>query len=104
MSSILLLVLLMAAVTFIPRLIPLVFIRVDNVPKKLRIFLSYIPYAVLGALIIPGGVFGIPNSPWISIIVLAAAALISWIKNSIIITFILCVALAWGLQTLLPYL
>lgn len=99
MSSILVLVLLMAAVTFIPRLIPLVFIRVDNIPKKLKIFLSYIPYAVLGALIIPGGVFGIPNRPWISIIVLAAAALISWIKNSIIITLVLCVALAWGLQT-----
>ena len=98
MSSILLLVLLMASVTYIPRLIPLVFIRVDNIPKKLRIFLSYIPYAVLGALIIPGGVFGIPDSPWISIIVLAAAALISWLKNSIIITLILCVALAWGLQ------
>ncbi len=98
MSSILLLVLLMAAVTFIPRLIPLVFIRVDNVPKKLRIFLSYIPYAVLGALIIPGGIFGIQGRPWISIIVLAAAALISWIKNSIIITLVLCVALAWGLQ------
>ena len=98
MSNILLLVLLMAAVTFIPRLIPLVFIRVDNVPKKLRIFLSYIPYAVLGALIIPGGVAGIPDRPWISIVVLASAALISWIKNSIIITLILCVALAWGLQ------
>lgn len=99
MSSILLLVLLMAAVTFIPRLIPFVFIRVDNVPKKLRIFLSYIPYAVLGALIIPDGVFGIPNSPWISVIVIAAAAFISWIKSSIIITLVLCVALAWGLQT-----
>ena len=98
MSSLLLLVLLMAAVTYIPRLIPLVFIRVDNIPKKLRIFLSYIPYAVLGALIIPGGVFGIPNSPLISIIVLVAAALISWIKNSIIITLVLCIALAWGLQ------
>ena len=99
MSSILLLVLLMAAVTFIPRLIPLIFIRVDNVPKKLRIFLSYIPYAVLGALIIPDGVFGIPNSPWISVIVLAAAALISWLKNSVIITLVLCIALAWALQT-----
>lgn len=98
MGILLLLVLLMAGVTFIPRLIPLVFIRVDNIPKKLRTFLSYIPYAVLGALIIPGGVFGIPNSPWISIIVLAAAALISWIKNSIIITLVLCIALAWGLQ------
>ena len=98
MSSLLLLVLLMAVVTYIPRLIPLVFIRVDNIPKKLRTFLSYIPYAVLGALIIPGGVFGIPDSHLISIIVLAAAALISWIKNSIIITLILCIALAWGLQ------
>ncbi len=98
MGILLLLVLLMAGVTFIPRLIPLVFIRVDNIPKKLRTFLSYIPYAVLGALIIPGGGFGIPNSPWISIIVLAAAALISWIKNSIIITLVLCIALAWGLQ------
>ena len=98
MNNILILVILMAAVTYIPRLIPLVFIRVDNIPKKLKTFLSYIPYAVLGALIIPGGIGGIPNRPWISITVLAAAALISWIKNSIIITLVLCIALAWGLQ------
>ncbi len=100
MSSILLLILLMAAVTYIPRLIPLVYIRADNIPQKVKTFLSYIPYAVLGALIIPGGIFGIPNKPWISIIVLAAAALISWIKNSIIITLVLCIVLAWGLQIL----
>jgi branched chain amino acid efflux pump len=88
----------MAAVTFIPRLLPLVFVRADKLPVRFKLFLSYIPYAVLGALIIPDGFSGIPGSIWISTVVLAVAALVSWYRNSVILAFIISVAVAWGLQ------
>ena len=98
MNNILILVLLMAAVTFIPRLLPLVLVKADKLPGRFKLFLSYIPYAVLGALIIPDGFSGIPGSIWISTVVLAVAAIVSWFRKSVILTFVLSVAVAWGLQ------
>ena len=98
MNSILTLVLMMTAVTYIPRLIPLLIVKADRLPEKLKILLSYIPYAVLGALIIPDGIFGIPGKPWISISVLIIAAIVSWLKNNVILALIISVTAAWGLQ------
>ncbi len=98
MNNILILVLLMAGVTYIPRLLPLVFVRADKLPARFKLFLSYIPYAVLGALIIPDGFSGITGSVWISTVVLAVAAIVSWFRKSVILTFVLSVAVAWGLQ------
>ncbi|MCK5672031.1 MAG: AzlD domain-containing protein [Spirochaetales bacterium] len=99
MNNILILVFLMALVTYIPRLLPMVLLKADKLPKKLKLFLSYIPYAVLGALIIPDGLTGIPDSLWISVTVLVVAALVSWYKNNVILAFVISVAVAWGLQT-----
>lgn len=99
MNNILILVLLMAFVTYIPRLLPLALIKADKLPEKFKLFLSYIPYAVLGALIIPDGLSGIPDSIWISVTVLLVAAHVSWYKNNVILAFVISVAVAWGLQT-----
>lgn len=99
MNNIVILVILMALVTYIPRLLPLILVRADKLPEKLNLFLSYIPYAVLGALIIPNGLSGIPGSYWISTVVLAAAAIISWYRKSVILSLFISIALAWGLQT-----
>ena len=100
MTNILFLVLLMALVTYIPRLLPLVLVKADKLPNKFKLFLSFIPYAVLGALIIPDGLSGIPGSSWISVMVLAVAALVSWYKNNVILAFVISVVVAWGLQTI----
>lgn len=43
----------MMVVTFIPRLIPMLFMKDVKLPEKLNRFLSFIPYAILGALIFP---------------------------------------------------
>ncbi len=98
MNNILILVILMAFVTYIPRLLPLAVMKADRLPEKFKLFLSFIPYAVLGALIIPDGLSGIPGSIWNSVIVLAVAALVSWYKNNVILAFVISVAVAWGLQ------
>lgn len=49
-----LLVVTMALVTYIPRMIPMVLLNGVKLPKRLRTFLGFIPYAALGALIFPG--------------------------------------------------
>lgn len=49
-----LVVLLMGLVTYIPRMLPQVFLRDIQLSPFIRNFLGFVPYAVLGALIFPG--------------------------------------------------
>jgi branched-subunit amino acid transport protein len=52
-GKILLTILLMAAVTYLPRLLPLLFLSGKKLPAAIEIWLSYIPVAVLAALLGP---------------------------------------------------
>ena len=54
MTRLFITVILMALVTYIPRLVPMLFLNDLKLPAKLEVFLKYIPYAALGALIFPG--------------------------------------------------
>lgn len=54
MISLFLLVLAMAFVTYIPRLVPLLWLRDIKLPPLLKRFLLFTPYAVLASLIFPG--------------------------------------------------
>jgi branched-subunit amino acid transport protein len=54
MNKLFYLVLAMGAVTFIPRMIPMVALKELKLPPRLRTFLQFIPFAVLGSLIFPG--------------------------------------------------
>ncbi len=74
----------MMLVTMLPRIIPFYAFKTEDLPPFIRAFLNYIPYTVLGALILPGGLNGIEGKPLISGICLAMAALITWIKGGII--------------------
>lgn len=54
MLKYIILVLTMGIVTYIPRMLPMVLLNGVKLPVRLRTFLSFIPYAALGALIFPG--------------------------------------------------
>jgi len=54
MTNLYILVILMALVTYIPRLLPMVFLKDMKLPPLLKVFLQFIPYSALGALIFPG--------------------------------------------------
>ncbi|MCC5892280.1 AzlD domain-containing protein, partial [Exiguobacterium sp.] len=53
MISLFLLVLAMAIVTYIPRLVPLLWLKELKLPPLLKRFLLFTPYAVLASLIFP---------------------------------------------------
>lgn len=53
MSYTLIAVLLMALVTYIPRVLPISIFRKEIKSKYIKSFLQYVPYAVLGALTFP---------------------------------------------------
>ena len=61
MSYILLAVFLMAFVTYIPRVIPLVLVNRKMESKFIDSFLYYLPYSVLGAMTFPSVLFSTGN-------------------------------------------
>ena len=75
---------LMAAVTFLPRLIPMLLLQDKVPPPLLRRLLNTIPYAALGALIIPGVLHSVPTMPWAAVAGMGAALLVSWFKGGLI--------------------
>lgn len=54
MNKLLLIVAGMAAATYIPRMAPMVLLKDMKLPKFLKSFFEFIPFAALGALIFPG--------------------------------------------------
>ena len=63
MDSLIPLILGMAAVTYVPRLMPFLMMTNKRIPGRMDAFLKCIPMAAIGALIIPG-VFSItPDMP-----------------------------------------
>lgn len=55
-------------VTYIPRLLPFYMINAEKIPHSARVYLSFVPYAILGALIFPGILNAIPENTIGSII------------------------------------
>ncbi|MCK5767866.1 MAG: AzlD domain-containing protein [Candidatus Atribacteria bacterium] len=85
MNSQLLLILGMMFVTYIPRLLPFAMVLEKKLPSRLVKFLQFIPYAALGALIIPGVFSAIPEMPKISILGISFSFVYAWFKGGIII-------------------
>lgn len=54
MPKYVLLIITMGLVTYIPRMIPMVLLNGVKLPRRLKTFLDFIPFAALGALIFPG--------------------------------------------------
>lgn len=75
-------------VTYIPRLLPFLMISGKTLPKKVTSFLEYVPYAALGALIIPGALSTIPDHPLATGVGLCFAFIYSYFKGGMIITVV----------------
>jgi len=84
-------VILMGAVTYLPRLVPMYLVDVEKIPGRLKLFLSFIPYAALGALILPGSISAVSGKPVVSALGIASAVVIAWFNTNIIITVLLTV-------------
>ncbi|HOP61805.1 MAG TPA: AzlD domain-containing protein [Spirochaetota bacterium] len=84
-------IVLMGVVTYLPRLVPMYLIDVEKIPGRLKLFLSFIPYAALGALILPGSISAVSGKPVVSALGIASAVIIAWFNSNIIITVLLTV-------------
>ncbi len=81
----------MAIVTYIPRMLPLVFLNIDQVPNWVQAILRNVPYAALGALIFPGILY-VHENIWYGIIGGATALLVAYIGANLIIVVMSSIA------------
>jgi branched-subunit amino acid transport protein len=82
--SLLPLILIMAAVTYLVRMIPLVFVRRRITNRYVISFLYYIPYTVLSAMTFPAVLFG-SGSVLAAAVGLAAGILAAFLERSLIV-------------------
>jgi branched-subunit amino acid transport protein len=85
----------MMLVTYIPRLLPFLAMDAEKIPLPLRKWLAWLPYAALGALIIPGGLTAIDGPWWISPLGLTIAAAIAWFNRNLVVTVLLTLVLLY---------
>ncbi|WP_312642598.1 AzlD domain-containing protein, partial [Hydrogenoanaerobacterium sp.] len=74
-------VLIMALVTYIPRMIPLTFMKRKIENRFIKSFLQYVPYAVLAAMTFPEILFSTANLASAVAGLLTALALAYWGKG-----------------------
>lgn len=92
-----------ALVTFIPRVIPALFIDKLNFSPKVDKFLNLIPYTALAALICPG-VLTVDNQLWyIGLIGAIVAAGLAWKKVPLGAIVILTVVILIGVYSIVPF-
>lgn len=87
-TNMILLIVLMALVTYTPRALPAVFINHIKINKRAEKFLKMIPYTAMGTLIFPGILSTNPNNIWAGIIGGCTAILLRWKKVNITFTIL----------------
>lgn len=75
-------ILVMAAVTYLIRVLPLTLIRRDIKNKTLRSFLHYVPYVTLSVMTFPA-ILGETGSVWSAWGALLIASLLAWTGRSL---------------------
>ncbi|MCF6094392.1 AzlD domain-containing protein [Microaerobacter geothermalis] len=91
----------MFAVTYIPRMLPMVIGSGIHFPHWLNQWLQYVPYAALGALIFPGILTVNPDKPWIGLLGGALSFLLAYIQKNIILVVLGSILGVMGLQQML---
>lgn len=80
--------------TFLPRLLPY-FLSGLKVPPRLERFLSLVPNAALGALILPGLLIDFPARPWAGALGTLAALAWAYFRGGLIVPVLLAFAVTW---------
>lgn len=92
MKNYLPLILGMMAVTYIPRLLPLVMLSKRPIHPVLRRFLLYIPYTALSALIVRGVMGAGPDMALAALAGIGVAAVCSWFKGGLVLSVLVSIA------------
>ncbi|PKM50303.1 MAG: AzlD domain-containing protein [Firmicutes bacterium HGW-Firmicutes-7] len=101
MKSYLPLIIGMMAVTYIPRLLPLITLSDRPIHPRIKRFLLYIPYTALSALIVRGimqsGNIGIP----ITLLGIGVAGMVAWFKGGMVLSVLTAIGTTFVLFVIL---
>lgn len=92
MKSYLPLIIGMMAVTYLPRLIPLLILTERPLHPLLKRFLLYIPYTALSALIVRGVMQSAPDMRLAAFAGLGVACACSWFKGGLVLSVLASIA------------
>ncbi len=98
-NNIILLIFTMMVVTYLPRVIPFFVMNKKKTPEHVKQFLNYIPFAILGALIIPDGINAIEGNYLVSSVSLLIAGLLAWKRGGIILPIVVAIIVAVLMQS-----
>jgi len=84
----------MVVVTYIPRLLPFVALDARRFPPVLKRFLSYVPYAALGALIVPAAFVSVDGNIIVSAVAVITAAVVAGLSRNVALTLLASVGAA----------
>jgi branched-subunit amino acid transport protein len=97
MNSLLFIVVMMSVVTYVPRMLPMVFLKDIRLRRYIQTFLGYIPYAALASLIFPGFINSTGEKPS-AIIGISVATILSYFKVNLIVVLGLSVLSVVGFK------
>lgn len=83
-KTIVLMIIGMAIVTYVPRMLPLVALNGKKMPPFLQAVLNNVPFAALGALIVPG-IFLINDNIWYGIVGGIVAFIVAFFGANVIV-------------------
>ena len=92
-------VLIMAIASYLPRFIPITFLKKKIKSRYVQSFLFYMPYAVLAALTFPA-IFYATGNIYTAIIGTVIALALSFFKVNLAIVAVICVAAVFGFSFL----
>lgn len=85
----------MMAVTYLPRLIPLLVMTERPIHPLLRRFLLYIPYTALSALIVRGAMEANSGMRLATILGIGVAGICSWFKGGLVLSVLVSIIAAF---------
>lgn len=90
----------MAFFTYLTRVLPMILIRGEIKSVRIRSFLHYIPFTILGAMTVPY-IFYATSHLLSAIVGTCIALILAWFKRSLITVSMVAVASAWVIELLL---
>ncbi len=94
-------ILIMAAVTFAVRVLPMTLIRKQIKSRFLRSFLYYVPYVTLSVMTFPA-IVNATQSPISGILALAAGIAAAWLGAGLLPVAVSCCAVVFIAEMILP--
>ena len=82
-------ILVMAAVTYLIRVLPLTLIKKEIKNKTVRSFLFYVPYVTLAVMTFPA-ILTVTDNIWAGAAALIAGIIAAWLSRDLFVTAITC--------------